>query len=198
MDKHRYFVINKPYDMVSQFISTHDLRLLGAMNFSFPEGIHAIGRLDKNSEGLLLLTTNKKITRLLFQGKLPHARKYLIQVRGIVTEATLALLRMGVSIEIKGGVQYMTQPCDVSIVEKPVKLFSSGYELHERVPNSWLEITLTEGKFHQIRKMVSAVRHPCKRLIRISIEDLSLDGLMPGEVRELGEEEFFQKLKLQD
>lgn len=196
MDKHRYFVINKPYDMVSQFISTHDLRLLGAMNFSFPEGIHAIGRLDKNSEGLLLLTTNKKITRLLFQGKIPHSRKYLIQVRGTLNEATLELLRKGVSIEIKGGVQYMTQPCDVSIVEKPVNLFSSGYELHERVPSSWLEITLTEGKFHQIRKMVSAVRHPCKRLIRISIEDVSLDGLMPGEVRELEEEEFFQKLKL--
>lgn len=196
MDKHRYFVINKPYDMVSQFISTHDLRLLGAMNFSFPEGIHAIGRLDKNSEGLLLLTTNKKITRLLFQGKIPHSRKYLIQVRGTLNEATLELLRKGVSIEIKGGVQYMTQPCDVSIVEKPVNLFSSGYELHERVPSSWLEISLTEGKFHQIRKMVSAVRHPCKRLIRISIEDVSLDGLMPGEVRELEEEEFFQKLKL--
>ena len=196
MDKHRYFVINKPYDMVSQFISTHDLRLLGAMNFSFPEGIHAIGRLDKNSEGLLLLTTNKKITRLLFQGKIPHSRKYLIQVRGTLNEATLELLRKGVSIEIKGGVQYMTQPCDVSIVEKPVNLFSSGYELHERVPSSWLEIALTEGKFHQIRKMVSAVRHPCKRLIRISIEDVSLDGLMPGEVRELEEEEFFQKLKL--
>ena len=144
----------------------------------------------------LLLTTNKKITRLLFLGKKPHARKYLIQVRGIVTEATLELLRTGVSIKIKGGVQYITQPCDVSIVEKPINLFSSGYELHERVPSTWLEITLTEGKFHQIRKMVSAVRHPCKRLIRISIEDISLDGLMPGEVRELEEEDFFQKLKL--
>lgn len=196
MDKHRYFVINKPYNMVSQFISTHPLRLLSSIIFSFPDGIHAIGRLDKNSEGLLLLTTNKKITRLLFQGKIPHSRKYLIQVRGTVTEAALELLRIGVSIEIKGGNQYTTKPCEVSIVEKPINLFSSGYELHERVPSSWLEITLTEGKFHQIRKMVSAVRHPCKRLIRISIEDISLDGLMPGEVFELEEEMFFEKLKL--
>ena len=196
MDQDRYFILNKPYDMVSQFVSTHDVPLLGDVLFDFPEGTHAIGRLDKNSEGMLLLTTNKKITRLLFQSVVPHTRTYLIQVRGIVTESTVEALKQGVTIPVKGGVDYVTKPCDVSLVEKPLNLFSSGYELHERVPSSWLHITLTEGKFHQVRKMVDAVRHPCKRLIRISIEDIHLEDLKPGEVKEVGEDDFFRKLRL--
>jgi len=196
MDQDRYFILNKPYDMVSQFVSTHKVPLLGDVLFDFPEGTHAIGRLDKNSEGMLLLTTNKKITRLLFQSVLPHNRTYLIQVRGIVTESTVEALKQGVTIPVKGGIDYVTKPCGVSLVETPHNLFSSGYELHERVPSSWLHITLTEGKFHQVRKMVDAVRHPCKRLIRISIEDIHLEDLQPGEVKEIGEDDFFRKLRL--
>lgn len=196
MEQHRYFILNKPYDMVSQFVSAHELKLLGDIAFQFPEGTHALGRLDKNSEGMLLLTTNKKITRLLFQGKIPHTRKYLLQVKGIVDEMTLVKLRTGVTIHIKGDFDYQTKPCDISIVTQPENLFSSGYILHERVPSTWLEITLTEGKFHQIRKMLAAVRHPCKRLIRTAIEHIELDGLLPGEIREISEMDFFEKLKL--
>lgn len=182
--------------MVSQFVSTHAVPLLGDIKFQFPEGTHAIGRLDKESEGLLLLTTNKKITRLLFQGKQPHKRKYLIQVSGIMQDETLQVLRQGVTIPVQQGLEYTTMPTEINIVKEPENLFSSGYVLHERVPNSWLEMVLTEGKFHQVRKMVKAVRHPCKRLIRISIEDLTLEDLMPGEVREISEEDFFGKLNL--
>ena len=182
--------------MVSQFVSTHQVPLLCDINFKFPEGTHAIGRLDKESEGLLLLTTNKKITRLLFQGKQPHKRKYLIQVGGLIKESTINKLREGVTIEVKDGQEYITKPTEINLVDEPHNLFSSGYVLHERVPNSWIEITLTEGKFHQVRKMVKAVRHPCKRLIRVSIEDLTLEDIMPGEVKEISEEEFFVKLKI--
>ena len=74
-------MINKPYDMVSQFISDHETVMLGAIDFEFPQGIHAIGRLDKNSEGLLLLTTNKKITKLLFNSGISHNRTYLVKVK---------------------------------------------------------------------------------------------------------------------
>lgn len=182
--------------MVSQFVSSHDVPLLADLKFEFPEGIHAIGRLDKESEGLLLLTTNKKVTRLLFQSKVSHHRTYLVQVRGIVEESSLQKLRAGVDIPVDQGAHYLTKPCDVKCVEKPEGLFSSGYELHERVPATWLLITLTEGKFHQVRKMVKAVGHPCKRLIRVSIEDMELDELLPGEIREVSEETFFMKLKL--
>jgi len=182
--------------MVSQFVSTHDVRLLGNLDFDFPKGIHAIGRLDNNSEGLLLLTTNKKITRLLFQGKVPHTRTYLVQVKNQVSEESLTQLRNGISISGKNNTDYVTNSCDVVIVDQPKKLFSSGYELRNGVPCTWLHITLTEGKFHQVRKMVAAIHHRCKRLIRISIEDIELDGLQPGEVREIAEDDFFQKLKL--
>jgi 23S rRNA pseudouridine2457 synthase len=196
MNPDRYFILNKPYNMVSQFISTHDVVLLGDLDFKFPEGTHAIGRLDNHSEGLLLLTTNKKITRLLFQSAVPHTRTYLVQVKNIVSEESLAHLRNGIAIRGKGGVDYLTSPCEVTIAEKPENLFSSGNVLREDVPNTWLHITLTEGKFHQIRKMVAAIHHRCKRLIRVSIEDILLGDMKPGEVKEIAEKAFFEKLKL--
>src|ERR1700677_3596788 len=93
---HRYFIINKPYNMVSQFISPDKVGLLGDINYEFPEGIHAIGRLDNHSEGLLILTTNKKVTKLLFQGETPHSRTYLVKVRQEVNPESLNMLRTGV------------------------------------------------------------------------------------------------------
>ena len=193
---HRYFIINKPYNMVSQFISPDKVGLLKDVPFNFPEGIHAIGRLDNYSEGLLILTTNKKVTKLLFESKTPHKRTYLVQVRDIVTPEKLLQLQNGVSIRIKGGGYYTTPPCEVSIVERPIDLYKREHEFKEGLPNTWLLITLTEGKFHQVRKMVDAVRHRCKRLIRISIEDLTLNNLQPGEVKEMEERDFFEQLKI--
>src|SRR5436190_9293762 len=99
---HRYFILNKPYNMVSQFISSHKVNLLGDLDFDFPEDIHAIGRLDNNSEGLLLLTTNKKVTRLLFHGEEKHTRTYLVQVNNVLSKENLQRLQSGVSIRIKG------------------------------------------------------------------------------------------------
>jgi len=194
---HRYFVINKPCDMVSQFISSHDVGLLGDLDFEFPEGTHAIGRLDNHSEGLLILTTNKKVTRLLFQGETTHKRTYLVQVKNVISPETLEQLRTGISIRVKGGGYYTSTPCDVSITNQPPNLFLSGHETILFNDHSWLLITLTEGKFHQVRKMVAAVNHRCKRLIRISIEDLELGDLQPGSVREMEEGDFFRKLKIE-
>jgi 23S rRNA pseudouridine2457 synthase len=192
----RYFIINKPYNMVSQFISSHKVGLLGDLDFNFPKGIHAIGRLDNHSEGLLILTTNKKVTKLLFESKIPHRRTYLVRVNNIVSPESLYQLQTGVSIRIKGGVDYTTPACEVEIVAHPENLFPHQKELREYVPHTWLRITLNEGKFHQVRKMVTAVHHRCKRLIRESIEDLKLGDLQPGCVRELDEAYFFEQLKL--
>ena len=192
----RYFIINKPYKMVSQFVSPDNVGLLTAINYDFPPGIHAIGRLDNHSEGLLILTTDKRITKLLFESKVPHKRTYLVQVRDVVSSESLLKLQTGVTIIIKGGGSYTTTPCEVLIVDKPSNLYSREDEFLERLPSTWLLITLTEGKFHQVRKMVDAVRHRCKRLIRISIEDLLLENLQPGEVKEIEKEDFFEKLKL--
>jgi 23S rRNA pseudouridine2457 synthase len=196
--QHRYFIINKPYDMVSQFTSSHAVRLLGDLKYAFPEGTHAIGRLDKDSEGLLLLTTNKKVTKLLFQGPIPHERTYLVQVSHSVTDETVEKIRKGVTIEIKGGIEYATSECKVEKIINPVSLYPFATNQNAYEPVTWLTITITEGKFHQVRKMTKAVRHKCKRLIRLSIEDLSLDNLQPGEVREIEEELFFTKLKIKN
>ncbi len=197
MQQHRYFLLHKPFNMVSQFISSHDVRLLGSIDFEFPEGTHAIGRLDKNSEGLLLLTTNSKITNLLFHGTEAHARTYLVQVKDIMTEATAEKLAKGIAISAQNGSQYITNPCTVKLVSPATYINNwSATTLHKNVCNSWITISLTEGKYHQVRKMVAAVNHKCLRLIRIAIEDIVLGNLPPGAVLEVSQEYFFEKLKL--
>jgi 23S rRNA pseudouridine2457 synthase len=194
---HRYFILNKPYNMVSQFVSSHAVNLLGDIGFNFPEGVHAIGRLDNLSEGLLLLTTNKKITRLLFQGKQPHKRTYLVLVDRIVSEEAVTTLQNGVTFKIRGGELYTTLPCEAIIVAEPEFSFPSPYTMTDRIPYTWLRITLTEGKFHQVRKMMTAVHHHCKRLVRVSIEDLTLGDLQPGCIKEIPEHDFFELLKIE-
>ncbi len=193
---HRYFLLNKPPGIVSQFVSSHSVGLLGDLGHDFPEGTHAIGRLDKDSEGLLLLTTDKAITRLLFQSETPHERRYLVLVKGVVSEETRLLLERGIHIPADNGKPYLTQPCKAEIISHP-QSFGAWIEAHPpHIPHSWLLLTLTEGKFHQVRKMVFAAGHRCKRLIRVSIEDLTIDGLAPGEVREISGPEFYALLKL--
>lgn len=191
----RYFMIHKPYGMESQFKANYPGELLGSLDFNFPEGTHAIGRLDKPSEGLLLLTTNKKITKLLFQSTVPHKRTYLVQVKGIVSEECLQQLQNGVRIRITGDEFYTTPPCNAAIAGPPSFPSPKPFP-HAYVATTWLTITLAEGKFRQVRKMVAAINHRCIRLIRISIEDLELGTLPPGNVKELHEDEFFSKLKL--
>jgi len=192
----RYFIINKPHKMLSQFIGGEKGAMLGKLDYAFPEGIHAVGRLDSDSEGLLILTTNKKVTRLLFQGKTPHKRTYLVRVKNKVSLEKLEMLRNGVTIRIKDGAYYTTPPCSVEIIEQPENLFPHQLELRDYIAHTWLLVSLYEGKYHQVRKMVSAINHRCMRLIRVSIEDIELGTLEPGGVREIEESEFFGLLKI--
>ncbi len=193
---HRYFVLNKPAGMVSQFVSSHAVGLLGDLDFEFPAGTHAIGRLDKDSEGLLLLTTDKRITRLLFQGKEPHKRRYLVLVKNVVLPETIVQLAGGIFISGQGGEDYSTQPCEVERVADP-RVWGGWIEPYPaHIPHSWLLLTLTEGRFHQVRKMVFAAGHRCKRLIRVQIEELDLAGVLPGEVGEMPAAGFYERLKL--
>ena len=197
MSQHRYFILNKPINMVSQFVSSHEVRLLGSIDFNFPEGTHAIGRLDKDSEGLLLLTTNSKVTKLLFQGKVPHKRTYLVQVINKISDEIISKIANGISISAPDNAEYFTTPCEVKIADPSnFNIEDKNVRLHKNVTNSWITITLTEGKFHQVRKMVAAAGHKCLRLIRVSIEDITLDNLQPGEIKEVEHDYFFEKLNL--
>ncbi|MGC4103296.1 pseudouridine synthase [Ferruginibacter sp.] len=194
----RYFIVHKPFNMVSQFKSSHAVGLLGDLDFDFPEGTHAIGRLDNHSEGLLVLTTNKKVTRLLFLSEEPHKRTYLVQVNNVMSSENLERLRNGVDFKIKSGQPYTTAPCTVEVVSDPAEYCNMAPRLTAWEPYTWLLITITEGKYHQVRKMIAATRHKCKRLIRVSIEDLWLKDLGSGKVREMDEKNFFQQLKITD
>lgn len=178
--------------MVSQFVSSHQVPLLGNLSFQFPEGTHAIGRLDKDSEGLLLLTTDKAVTRLIFSGKKPHERKYLVMLQNEMSEATFKHLSEGVKIKIKNGEIYLAKPESVFRVHMPVSLYPWAKDPREVYPHTWLMISLTEGKYRQVRKMALTVKHRCLRLIRLQIENISIEGIAPGEVKELDKENFYR------
>lgn len=183
--------------MLSQFVGGDPgLRMLGDLSFAFPEGTHAIGRLDYSSEGLLLLTTNKAITKILFDPAASHRRSYLVNVYKQVSEETIERLSSGVSIRIRGGEDYTTAPALVCRASRPAGLPRNAHELREDIAQDWLTITLTEGKHRQIRKMLQSVRHPCHRLIRLTIGGMALGNLQSGEVRELREDQFFTELGL--
>lgn len=192
----RYFVIYKPYKMVSQFVSSHKLRLLCDLEYDFPEGTNAVGRLDNDSEGLLILTTDKSLVGKLMHPDKKRSKRYVVQVEKVITEDKLNILRNGMDILVKGKGTYHTKPCEVNVIEKPSYLPERGHTFRENLPQSWLEFVLKEGKNRQIRKMCSGVRHDCKRLIRTHIEDLDIIGFKAGEVREMGQEELFKKLNL--
>jgi 23S rRNA pseudouridine2457 synthase len=195
--EHRYFILNKPYNMVSQFISDHPARLLCHLDYIFPDGTHAIGRLDADSEGLLLLTTNSKVTKLLFEGKKKHQRTYKVLVLHKVSEDALNKIRTGVTFKARGGAMYTSLPCEAAIIDEPNFIFPSPYIQSQYHDYTWLQLTLTEGKYRQVRKMVVTVGHKCMRLVRTSIEDVTIDGMQAGEVKEVDENTFFELLKIE-
>ncbi|MBA2611925.1 MAG: rRNA pseudouridine synthase [Bacteroidetes bacterium] len=194
----RYFIIYKPYKMISQFISPYKQRLLGDLGYDFPEGTNAVGRLDNDSEGLIILTTDKSLANRLLHPTRKHKRSYIVQVERKVEEEALKKLREGLNILVKKKGVYTTQPCEVTLINKPKDLPFREHTFREELPQSWLEFVLTEGKNRQIRKMCSAVRHDCKRLIRTKIENLELGQMQPGEVKEIEQKELFELLLLTD
>lgn len=180
--------------MVSQFTSPDKVRLLGDLDFKFPENTHAIGRLDSTSEGLLILTTDKRVTRLMYSGKKKHLRSYLVMVRNEISKQNLEQLRAGISIPVAEGEIYIAKPVSVEVITNPLKIYPFAIDEREAYPHTWLLITLTEGKFRQVRKMVMAIRHRCIRLIRISIGNLYIDDLKPGDVREVEKNILFESI----
>lgn len=196
--QHQYFALYKPRNMVSQFISSHTVPLLGEIDYPFPPGTHAIGRLDKESEGLLLLTTDKSITARLFSAATPHYRTYLVQVNHIVSSENIQKLADGIAISAVGNTAYITQPCTVNYIEKISSNYSLTTSMYDAWPHTWLQITLTEGKYHQVRKMVLAIGHKVRRLVRYSIENISIENMHPGEVKSFSQQDFYSLLKLEN
>jgi len=182
---HHHFVIFKPYGYLSQFIYNlkRNKKLLGELH-DFPEGTMAIGRLDEDSEGLLLLTTDGMMSEVVRSKKVE--KEYYVQVDGLVNQDAIEKLKTGVEIGFK-GTKYITRPCEARIINDAPDFPLRGKKIRDERhgPTSWLSVTVTEGKFRQVRKMTSAVGFPTLRLVRVRVGNVQLENLQPGGFREV-------------
>ena len=181
---HVLILFNKPFNVLSQF-TDRSLEASGRETLSHyvpVPHVYPAGRLDRDSEGLLLLTDDGKLQAQIADPKHKMAKTYWVQVEGAPQEDALQSLRRG--LRLKEGV---TQPAKARLIEEPMGLWPRNPPIRVRksVPDSWIEMVIREGKNRQIRRMTAAVGHPCLRLIRAQIGDWRLGDLMPGDYKKL-------------
>lgn len=171
-------IFNKPYNVLSQFTDTQDRETL--KNYIKHDNVYAAGRLDRDSEGLLLLTNDGKLQHLITNPKNKMSKSYWVQVEGIPTHTALQQLSEG--IMLKDG---LTQPAKVKRIDSPMSLWprTPPIRVRQSIPDCWLEITIKEGKNRQVRRMTAAINHPTLRLIRYRIGSWTIDGLETGQYR---------------
>lgn len=180
----RYILFYKPFHVLCQFSQEGAARKTLADFISVP-GVYPAGRLDYDSEGLVFLTTDGDLQHRVTDPKFAHPRTYLVQVEGDVSNTALESLKRGVRVR-----NYVTRPARVQRVpDAAVEPRDPPIRFRQNIPTSWIELTLTEGRNRQVRRMTAAVGFPTLRLIRIAIGNLRLDGLQPGESRELRSQE---------
>lgn len=194
---YRYFLLNKPFGFLSQFSSPHRKnRKLGEL-YPFPRSVHPVGRLDKDTEGLLLLTNDGSLHQRLLDPAEGHEREYWAQVHGQPSHEALQALNSGVTISIE-GTPYQTRAAKAELLDPPPVLPPRGKPISARgpYPTPWIKLILTEGKYRQARKMTAMAGFPTLRLIRKRIAGLSLDfqKILPGEVREVSGAWLYQSL----
>jgi 23S rRNA pseudouridine2457 synthase len=182
---HQHFILHKPYGYLSQFIYElkRKKKLLGEL-YAFPLGTMAIGRLDEDSEGLLLLTTDGMMSEIIRSKKVE--KEYYVQVDGIINQEAIDKMKGGVEIGFN-GTKYKTKKCKASLISEAPAFGVRGKKIRDERhgPTSWASITVNEGKFRQIRKMTAAVGFPTLRLVRVRIGNVHLHNLLAGEVVEV-------------
>ena len=180
----RYLLFNKPYGVVCQFSPVDNHPTLSG--FDLPKGVYPAGRLDTDSEGLLLLTDDGRLQHFLTDPRFGHPRTYWAQVERIPTEEDLAKLRGGPRLA-----DGPTRPCKARLLEEEPRLppREPPIRFRKNVPTAWIELTLTEGRNRQVRRMTAAIGFPTLRLVRVKMGRLSLHGIKPGESRPLKLEE---------
>lgn len=183
----RFILFYKPYDVLTQFTdrteaASNKTQRQTLKDYIDVSGVYPVGRLDRDSEGLLLLTNNGLVQHYLSDPRFQHPRTYWVQVERIPDENALEHLRRGVTIQ-----GYQTQPAQVRrlALDPDLPPRSPPIRFRKSVPTAWLELTLTEGKNRQIRRMTAAVGYPTLRLVRVKIGHLTLDGFAPGVWRDL-------------
>ncbi|MCW3082502.1 pseudouridine synthase [Segetibacter sp.] len=190
----RYFIIYKPYQVLSQFTSEGGKKSLADV-FDVPKDVYPVGRLDYDSEGLLILTNDTQLNHLLLSPTHKHEREYWVQVEGAVTPQALNELRSGVTISIDGKL-HKTLPCKAASFDQPPHVFERhpSIRFRKEIPVSWLSLSLVEGKNRQVRRMTAKVGFPTLRLIRYRIEAITIQGLEPGAIKELTKQEMYKNL----
>jgi len=170
---HQYFVLNKPYGVICQFSPEGDHTTLKDVT-NLPDDIYPVGRLDTDSEGLLVLTNDKRLNQKLLNPESKTPKTYWVQVEGIPDEDELKVLRRGVNFLAKGK-KYKSSPCEAHIIdEAPVWERTPPIRERKNIPSTWLAITISEGKNRQVRKMTAAVGYPTLRLVRVQVGSLNV------------------------
>ena len=179
----QYYIIYKPYQVLSQFSAEGNKRTLKDI-VDVPQDVYPVGRLDYDSEGLLLLTNDAAINQALLHPAHAHEREYWVQVEGTITTPALHELQMGIDIQLDGKT-YRTKPCTAVAFAQPpiVPARTPPIRFRKNVPDSWVRLVLTEGKNRQVRRMTAAIGFPTLRLIRYRIGKLTIDGLQPGDIK---------------
>jgi 23S rRNA pseudouridine2457 synthase len=186
----QYYIFYKPFNVLSQFSPEGEKMTLSDFFKEIPKNIYPVGRLDYDSEGLLILTNDKAVTHQLLDPKFAHERTYWVQVEGELTTEAIEQLSRGVLININGR-QHKTKPAVAKKIEGEPQMpeRTPPIRFRKNIPTSWLSLTLTEGKNRQVRRMTAAVGFPTLRLIRYRIGALTLGRLQPGEFKKLKPEE---------
>ncbi|MFT6336005.1 MAG: 23S rRNA pseudouridine2457 synthase [Saprospiraceae bacterium] len=187
--KYKYYIFNKPYNVLSQFSKELPQHITLQDFVDVEKDVYPVGRLDKDSEGLLLLTNNNQFKTQLLDPASNSPKSYWVQLEGSINNEARLHLEKGVEIKLKSGI-YKTKSCKVSIITSP-NIEERDPPIRERknIPTCWIEITITEGKNRQVRKMCASVGFPCLRLIRCKIKLLDFLDVSSGKFRALNLQE---------
>lgn len=189
-----YSIIYKPYLVLSQFSGEEGKKTLADF-FDVPKDVYPVGRLDHDSEGLLILTNDKELNHQLLDPKFAHEREYWVQVDGNINTTAVNELQKGVMINVDGKL-YSTKPCKAFLFETEpiVPERDPPIRFRKEIPAPWIRMILTEGKNRQVRKMTAKTGFPTLRLIRHSIEELSVENMQSGDMIVLNRTSIYQKL----
>ncbi len=190
-----YYVIYKPFRVLSQFTAQDGKLTLNDL-YQLPKDVYSVGRLDYDSEGMLVLTNDNYLKTKVINPKSKCRKTYFAQVEGQVNNESINSLCSGVDININGQI-HRTLAADVSIMEEPdLPERIPAIRYRANIPTTWLKITISEGKNRQVRKMTASVGYPTLRLIRYSIEELNIKGFISGEIKELSKNIVYNSLKI--
>ncbi|MDX2191277.1 MAG: pseudouridine synthase [Bacteroidota bacterium] len=193
-----YFVLNKPYQVLCQFTKSGEKQTLANLDYKFPKDVYPVGRLDEDSEGLIILTNDTNLNNTLLHPRNQHKRTYWAQVDGDITEEAIKNLKKGINITIDGK-PFEAKAIAAEKITPPEWLPDRNPPIRYRkeIPTSWVSLTITTGKNRQVRKMTASVGFPTLRLIRYSIEKINLEpDFLPGMVKKIERKTILEQLQL--